>query len=253
MKEFDSLDSLIDKAKKKSIKFLIVDIDQFISEFDLKTQMQHYFIDQTTLSQLATDFEKTEADILNEQIYPTNGSIISGDFGELLFQLIYSKTHNIDFFHYRWKSKSSPNQSVPGSDLLGGTFVEDVTKPNLGDTLHVIEVKAGWVSMNEEILQKGYKSLKKDKNGRVGKSLFSIVRRMKDLDPNCDISKIARFMDLNKYPSYEKKMIIAAGVKEENWDDSHISKLVMDDFKPDEIVVLAMKSPWDKIKGLFKK
>lgn len=253
LNNFDSLDSLIDKAKKKNIKFLILDIDEFIREFNLDSGIEHYFVDQNTLKELAKDFGKTEDEVLNEHIFPTNGSIISGDFGELLFQLIYSKTHNVDFFHYRWRSKQSANQSVPGSDLLGGTFIDDVSSPNHGDTLYVIEVKSGWVNENENILQKGYDSLEKDQNGRVGKSLFAIARRMKDLDSNCDTSKVARFMNLNKYPVFEKKMIIAAGVKEENWDDAHIDNLIMKEFKPDDIVVLVMKSPWDKIQGLFKK
>lgn len=253
MKEFKTLSSLVDSVSKKKVKILIVDVEKFISEFNLKKNMKDYFIDQNTLTALANDFQKSEVDVLNEHIFPTNGSIISGDFGELLFQLVYSKTHNIDFFHYRWRSKFSANKSVPGSDLLGGKFVKDINSPDKDDTLFVIEVKAAWVSPNDKILQKGYESLQKDQNGRFGKSLFAIAKRMKDKDPMCDISKVSRFMDLNRYPTYEKKMIVAAGVKEENWDARHIDNLKVGQFIPDDIVVLAMKDPWDKIKGLFKK
>lgn len=229
---------------------LELDFDTANSELAISARIQECFASSEHIRAMALELSLAEIDVLKTKLLPTDPKIVSGDFGEILFQFLFEKIESLDFFHYRWRHKYTRNESIRGSDLIGCSFENKDHSPSSNDNLYIIEVKCGWTSQNKKIVEKAYKGIDSDINGRIGTSLFAILRRKLDLDKNADTSDIKRFMDSQNKP-FQTVPVIAIGKSKAVWDDDFFNSKQPTKTIPKRAMVVLFDEPWDKVKNLI--
>lgn len=239
-------------GKELKCQVLEFEIDTFIKEFDLTVTLRGCFVEDQVLKDLAKKKGKTESEILKEDIIPDDGSVVSGDFCEILYARILERVLPIKFFDTRWHHKFHKNELIPGSDLLGSVTKDK--NPHPEDELVVLESKAAFSQKNKELVQNAFNSMKKDYLGRAGISLFAIMKRRTIANAGADTSDIERFVNRQKYPEFQLKLVGGVATKSEYWEDDHFVNAKHELKDPPYLIIATLfDDPWPKIQELFEK
>ena len=185
---------------------------------------KHYILDKDLESSIKT-LHQTKKEHLENYIIPQKNhsmgpQTISGEFAEILIYDFIE--HILDYFSLRGRhwGKSTPEQSVTGSDVLG---IKMNDEPSENDELIIVEVKAKLSSCDYSVLENAKKDSDKD-SFRHSLSLNYLRLKYESKGYNDLAKKVARFQEPT---SHKYKTIYgASGITSiENLKDNRINEI----------------------------
>lgn len=195
------------------------DVDKITS--DLSGVLTECYIDAEKLEKLAEMNELSISEQLSE-ILPDNNTMKSGDFGEIFSRQFLQEYEGGSFPVYRWRNRSSRNDTVRGTDLIGILNVGD--KPHEDDCLILCEAKSRSRSVKKQVVLDAFNGVKNDYASRMANSLvFCQARLLADGDVE-SAQKLARFRNPHKNP-YKKKLVASVVHRSSTWKDEFIDEL----------------------------
>lgn len=156
-------------------------------------------------------------------IFPTIGSIQSGDFGEILSNFIIEQIEVDSVGVKKWRWKESKDSPVHKIDLVL-TSIEDLDKPSPSDKLILGEVKAKATDLKYSQVKNAIDDIKKEDAARVARTIIW-AREKYILDGEVELVKrLDRFIKSTEdsYGEYEKKLY-AIGVIDKNFVEADLS------------------------------
>ena len=195
------------------------DIDPITS--DMSDVLTECYIDAQKLEQLAEMNELSLSEQLAE-ILPDTNKMKSGDFGEIFSRQFLQEHEGGTFPVYRWRNRSSRNDTVRGTDLIGYLNVGD--EPHKDDCLILCEAKSRTRSVKKKVVLDAFNGVKKDYASRMANSIvFCQARLLADGDEE-SAKKLARFRNPHKNP-YKKKLVASVVHRTSSWRDEFIDEL----------------------------
>ncbi len=188
---------------------------------DLSAILSECYIDAEKLQQLA-DMNGLSLGAQMEEILPDSNTMKSGDFGEIFSRQFLQEYEGGRFPVYRWRNRSSRNDTVRGTDLIGYLNVGD--EPNIDDCLILCEAKSRSRSVNKQVVLDAFNGVKKDYASRMANSLiFCQARLLADGDEE-SAKKLSRFRNPHKSP-YKKKLVACVVHRSSTWKDEFVNEL----------------------------
>lgn len=211
------------------------DISEITS--DLSAILTDCYIDADHLQQLA-DMNELSLEEQLEEILPDSNTMKSGDFGEIFSRQFLQEYEGGSFPVYRWRNRSSRNDTVRGTDLIGYINVGD--EPHRDDCLILCEAKSRARSVKKQVVLDAFNGVKNDYASRMANSLiFSQARLLQDGDTE-NAKKLARFRNPHKNP-YRKKLIASVVHRDSTWKDEFLDYLPEEHGMDAELKVVVFK------------
>ncbi|KPC50193.1 Hachiman antiphage defense system protein HamA [Amantichitinum ursilacus] len=163
---------------------------------------EHYCLDDE-IDVMRDGTGLSRRDYLLELVFPDakkspGPSIRSGDFAEILVADYLEYFCQMWVPRFRYRNKSSPNESVKGADVLAFKINAEHTQEI--DRLLVYEVKAQLSSTKYNArLQTAIDDSSKDCI-RMGYTLNATKQRLKDMKDYAGVAKVARFQNKTDHP-----------------------------------------------------
>lgn len=164
------------------------------------------------------------------EILPTEGSIKSGDFGEILAYLFFKERHKdkkVDGPR-KWHWKQEKNVAAPYTDVILFS-IKDKDKPSKDDLLISVESKMKATPSKEyHPIQAAIDGAEKDYVSRIANSLSWLRKKYKDesLKEGADkehlkglVAMIERFIKSETIGEYDKKIKAIAFIDKDLYDD----------------------------------
>lgn len=136
---------------------------------------------------------------------PDPGSVMSGDFGEILtalFQAVTANPHEV-LDAKKWRLKNDRTKPAPGSDVVQ-LILPDWPNASSEDRLICSEVKTKSTRGSSSPIKSAISDSKKDSDGRLAKTLVWLRERAKDTGlGTISVSQLNRFIEAVDYPPAE--------------------------------------------------
>lgn len=185
-------------------------------------ELSRCYIEPAILQQLANNNGITIAEQLVEFL-PDLAHIRSGDFGEILCRQYLSETNgNPKFPVYRWRTRSTKNDTVRGTDLIG--YLMPGPDPDDDDILYLCEVKTRASTVKPEIVQDAYKGAEKDFASRAANSLYFCQARLVQDGLAEEAQRLARYTNPHRRP-FKKKLVAVVVHADALWKDDFLQVL----------------------------
>ncbi len=185
--------------------------------------MLECYIDPMLLVATSEANNRSPEDVFENEILPDAPHLKSGDFGEILCRSTLQEWRECPQFPlYRWRNRSTKNDTVRGADLIGYVKVTDT--PNTNDLLVLCEVKTRSATTANTVVKDAYDGVAKDYVSRLASSLLFYqvhLRREGKLD---EAQIYARFSNPHGQP-YRRKLIAFIVHDEANWDNNFLNAL----------------------------
>lgn len=195
------------------------------------------YINKEHLSNLATINNKTEEEMLKE-ILPDKANMQSGDFGEIFSRSFLQEWKDKPTIPAeKWRNRSTKNDTVRGTDLVGYVFQGD--EPNENDILVFSEIKTREKGGDNEVVKKAYSDVLKDNITRLASSLFLLQEALLRDGKDEDAKKFGRFSDPYRNP-YKKRLIACVVHDLQNWKDEYLNILPERHELSDELLVVVI-------------
>jgi hypothetical protein len=180
-----------------------VDLDQAIPG-----PLRRCYATEETIIAKAAENALTPQEFIRQALIPDSGSVMSGDFGEILaFFLQLSMELPREFKGPRqWRWKEDRKKALLGSDIVL-LFMPDWVKASPDDEVVCAEVKAkATVSKTYRPLQRAHEGVARDKKSRLADTLIWLrARSIKDGPDGISSQQIDRFIKSPKHGPYKKK------------------------------------------------
>lgn len=161
-----------------------------------------------------------------EAVVPTNPSIMSGDFGEILSYVIFTQLHSMyNIAPLRWRWKEERDRAVHFTDMMI-LCCPDENNPQTDDKMMTLEVKtrATKPGTDKSSINEAVEGALKDSVSRGGKTLLFMQQKFK-IEKNYDaVRKVKRFEESVATP-YEEYHNAVAIVEREFLSSHHIANL----------------------------
>jgi hypothetical protein len=181
------------------------------------------YIDPEILEQMANANALAKSDQL-AAILPDAPHIRSGDFGEILSrEFLRQSDGTAKFPVFRWRNRSTKNDTVRGTDLIGYAIV-NAQAVSEHDILILCEVKTRAATVKDDIVLDALDDVKKDYASRMANSVhFYQARLLQDNLPE-EAKIIGRFINPHNAP-YKKKLLAVVVHAEHLWKDAFLQVL----------------------------
>lgn len=180
----------------------------YISDFQLAKRAKELIKEEE-------DWELDEAQInLLESLIPDPGSVMSGDFGEILgYIFLASKAHPAQAIGpKKWRLKNDRKKASPYSDIVQ-FILPDWPEPSEEDQILCAEVKAKATKGKFRPIQKAFEGSVSDRKDRLAKTLAWLEERsLKEPIEGVKRGQIQRFIKADKHPEYSKDFYAIAVV-----------------------------------------
>ncbi len=138
---------------------------------------------------------------------PNPGSVMSGDFGEILVYFFQAKEAypNIAFGPKKWRLKQDRTKSSPYSDVVQFVLPTWPT-PSREDVIHCAEVKAKATNGDSTPIQSAIRDCGKDRTSRLAKTLVWLRdRAIGEELGSVRIPHLNRFINATEFPPATKR------------------------------------------------
>jgi len=157
------------------------------------------------------------------ELIPDQPHLRAGDIGEMLMkQYLEECPEGISVPVYRWRNRSTKNDTVRGTDLIG--YCNQSNIPTAGDLLVMCEVKTRSAKVKPEIVSDALEGAQKDYASRLANSIAFAQARLLTDGLNNEAAALARFRKPHSTP-YRKRIIGAVVHDAANWDDAFLEHL----------------------------
>lgn len=196
------------------------------------------YVSPEVLQELAKINEVSIAEQFAELI-PDLTHLKAGDVGEMLMrQYLEECPEGFSVPVYRWRNRSTKNDTVRGTDLIG--YCNKSTIPGPDDLLVMCEVKTRSATVKADIAAEALAGAKKDYASRLANSIaFSQARLLYD-GLNDKAAALARFRKPHPTP-YRKRIIGAVVHDAANWNDDFLKYLPATHDLPMKVGVTILK------------
>ncbi|MBL8080488.1 MAG: DUF1837 domain-containing protein [Anaerolineales bacterium] len=196
------------------------------------------YIDRQHLASIAAANNKTENEILKSML-PNKPNMRSGDFGEILSRSVLQEWKDAPTFPAnRWRNRSTPNEMIQGTDLVGYLFKGN--EPHKDDLLVFCEVKTRENGGDKDVVRIAYEGAVLDNTTRLVNSLVFLQYSLLRDGLGDEAKKLARFSDPYSHP-YQKR-IAACVVHETNkWKTEYLDVLPDRHELPEEFFVIIIQ------------
>ena len=196
------------------------------------------YISPEILGEMAKMNQRTVADQFAELI-PDQPHLMAGDIGEMLMrQYLGECPQGFSVPVYRWRNRSTKNDTVRGTDLIGYCNYSHIPSPQ--DLLVMCEVKTRSATVNPEVVADALAGAQEDYASRLANSIaFSQARLLYDGLKN-ESAALARFRRPHSTP-YRKRIIGAVVHDAAKWDDDFLKHLPAAHGLPIEVGITILK------------
>jgi hypothetical protein len=180
--------------------------DDFVEKFPNDTRL--CYVDNHELHRLCGLRSLNKQLFLEKYIIPSNPTIKSGDFGEILsfFTLIESlKTKGyVVLAPRKWRWKDDKNKPAPGADVMMFSMI-DFKKPTADDLVVSAESKMKAVKSKEHRIQVAINDASKDALSRLAKSINWLEEKYARMGSEQQRKIIERFKDPATFGTFKKR------------------------------------------------
>jgi len=181
------------------------------------------YIDPGILEQMAIANGMAKSDQL-AAILPDAPHIRSGDFGEILSREYLRQSDGTRKFPaFRWRNRSTKNDTVRGTDLIGYTVV-NAQAVSEQDVLILCEVKTRAAAVKDDIVLDALTGVKKDYASRMANSLHFYQARLIQDDLPEEAKIVGRFINPHNAP-YKKQLFAVVVHADHLWEDAFFKVL----------------------------
>jgi hypothetical protein len=172
-----------------------------------------------TDGQLYADVTRTGAtgSVVVQTKIPDPGSVMSGDFGEILASFYFaSKSRPVDVLDpVKWRYKNDRTKAAPKSDVVQ-LILPSWPVPSSQDTVTCAEVKAKATSGDSKPIESALQGSRQDREGRLTKTLLWL----KELATSpgletVEITHLDRFIQATDHPEYIREFTAVAVISAE--------------------------------------
>ena len=196
------------------------------------------YIDTKHLSSIAQANGQTESEILIN-ILPDKAHLRSGDFGEILSRSILQEWKECPQFPaQRWRNRSTKNDTVRGTDLIGYHLTSN--QPNEDDLMVLCEVKTRENGGDKEVVKKAYDDVLKDNATRLTHSLYLLQHVLLRDGMEEEARRLGRFSKPYENP-FRKRLIACIVHEDKNWTNDYLQILPDQHNLPDELLVVVVR------------
>lgn len=192
-----------------------------------------------------------------DESYSTGPGTRSGDFSEIMIADFLEHFFGYIVPRTRYDRKVNPNQSTPGSDLIGFKFTNDLQTPTPDDELVVYEVKANYTKPKHHItntLQNAVDHSAKD-IVRLGESLNAVKQRYKDKNEKNNFQMVERFQNLVDRP-HKRTFGAAALFSSDSYNPDKIAKVDISNHPEKEnlkLLIITGDDMMDLVHNLYRR
>ncbi|WP_201263268.1 Hachiman antiphage defense system protein HamA [Mycobacterium avium] len=210
----DALKKLFSNAQQSP--YVVINVSaEFVAQLgpDLGTAFRRCYITDDAVSRRVAETKATQRDVIAVKI-PDRGSVMAGDFGEILTSLVQAaEEHPTELLDPRkWRLKNDRTKAAPRSDVVQFVLPRwpDASSE---DRLICSEVKTkSTASSNSPILQ-AIADSQKDSDGRLVKTLVWLRERALDTGlESVSIDQLNRFIEAIDHPPAEREFRAVAVV-----------------------------------------
>jgi hypothetical protein len=191
---------------------------------------------------------RSASQILQNKL-PDTGSIMSGDFGEVL-TLFYLGSERSEVVKKikKWRFKEDRKKAAPHSDVII-LYREHADIPSKNDFVICAESKAKATDSNSKPIENSIIGYEKDNIGRLGRTLVWLREKAIDHENAESIDFIKRFTDNILDTKFSKKYRAVAIIDREYLDKELAKSLKLPDQNDEfEIIVLGISN----LKNLYE-
>lgn len=202
-------------AEEDNDAYRLVQVSQEDAEeirASLPEALRRCYISDTRLEERATDQELPRAAIV-QAVLPDRGSIMAGDFGEVL-SFIYQAASALPetaLGPKKWRLKDDRRSSAPHTDVVH-FILPDWPQPSEDDVVRCAEVKTKSTDGTFSPIHDAVEGAEKDRTGRLAKTLAWLHERVRlGHDLGCvERYHIERFIDAIDHPPVSKEFFAIA-------------------------------------------
>jgi len=181
------------------------------------------YIDPAVLAQVAIANGRKPREFFEAETLPDRPSMKSGDFGEILCWTLVQEWRDRPVIEgYRWRSRSTKNDTVRGPDLIG--YVMNETVPSPDDVLTICQVKTRSASVSPTVVRESYDDVVNDYVTRLATSLYFYQIWLRDKGNNAGADKYARFSSPHVAP-YRRRLLAFVVHDTAIWQDVFLTEL----------------------------
>lgn len=164
--------------------------------------LRNHYCDDNAIDELREPTGLSRKEYLMQLKFPDRGSILSGDFSEILIADYIQFCLNYIVPRTRYDRRINKNISSPGTDILAFK-ISNQGKDSPKDKLLTCEVKAALQNNNSDTLIKAIEDSKKDLTIRKAESLNAMRQRLKDRNRQSEVEIVDRFQNYADRPYRE--------------------------------------------------
>ena len=210
------------------------------------------YIDPAQLHAMAESDGVAASQLFANHLLPEKPSMRSGDSGEILARSALAEHNDRPRFPvFRWRNRSTRDDTVRGPDLLGYTYL-DPDDPSDDDVLVICEVKTRASSVNDDIVREAYDDATKHYISDLKNALFFARRALHEQGDLEEEVRLARFSHPHDLP-YKRRLVPCVVHNEQTWKDDFLDTLpdehrLLDDV---EVVVICVDNLAKWIDAVF--
>lgn len=189
-----------------------------------------YILDNT-VEQNAARLDCTRGEII-ASVLPDHGSVMSGDFGEIVAYLHRSSVVAGAFGPKKWRLKHDRTKPTPGSDVVH-FVLPDWPNTTDRDFLVCSEVKSKATEGQFAPITTALSHLAKDVTSRLAKTLVWLRERAMTTDlGDVQLAHLDRFINLSDHPVARREFVAVA--------------VIAESIAPDELLTVPAQLPADR-------
>lgn len=216
----------------------------------LATAFRRAYISDQKLDEMAALRQRPRKDVLAAQL-PDAGSVMAGDFGEILVYLYQgsSKTPENLSGQKKWRLKETRTHAAPYSDVVH-LYLPHWPNPSADDQVLCSEVKVKATKSKADPIADARRDSKKDQLSRLTKTLVWLQERA-FTNAEIDINQVERFLDATDHPAYGKKFH-AVAVVDSKYLDTELAKIIYPLDADCELVVIAVSTLHETYSAVYE-
>lgn len=206
----------------------------------LAAAFRRAYISDKKISDMAALRKRQPSEILGA-VLPPPGSVMAGDFGEILVYLLQGSSYSPQnlYGQKKWRLKETRTHAAPYSDVVH-FHLPDWPMASSADVLLCSEVKMKSTPSKGDPIADARHDSKKDRVSRLAKTLVWLKERAMT-DPEIEVEPIERFLSATEGPAYAKQFQAVAVVDEE-YLDAELAKIVLPHDQDCDLVVITIQT-----------
>lgn len=191
------------------------------------TAVRRCYVSDERLEARHQETSVAKSDLVQAKI-PDRGSVMAGDFGEILTALFQAaEAHPLELLDpKKWRLKQDRTKAAPHSDVVQFALPR-WPRSSADDQLFCAEVKTKSTQGTSTPIESAIEDSKKDQNGRLVKTLVWLRERSLDADlGTISIEQLDRFIDAVDHPpamrTFRAVAVICSSLVEAETQDVHV-------------------------------